>query len=456
MGVIVRAIGAGVGFIAEATSNNSSKTPKTSERSIAAPTSTRKSSHPRQLTIEERERLQDENDDDDSDSDSISSLDSGDDETVWALDDASSSVQPPRLKKKTSNGASGQPSVNTLVTSVLQKTRPPPYQIPPLSLPVILPQRRPGDRGRGFIRAYAPSLDQYGIDQDTFLSFVENFDEAVKASPYLTVIYLGAGAVGFVPHGWAILASTLAQVVVGSAMEYQKRSRGNSFMDQINDKLFKPRGLYAVVMTYVPNAERPVTAKSTDFQALVNGTSTAQGSLLGPKVQKGESYGELELPEAAPLVFPGIDKAKKAQLMNENALKKSASWTQDYLDRRGQARWMHQNPSSRLNPAPEMKPSFKSDLADPNHPAFAGSWPTLFSGGRIAPKQKLSKDQKRAMKQERRDAKRARQGKLEGYEAAGPNGAGNVQRRQKKKGKKAKSKILYLMILPIEGAGQQA
>jgi hypothetical protein len=38
-----------------------------------------------------------------------------------------------------------------------------------LPCPVIIPQRRPRDKKRGFVRAYAPVLESCGIDQKTFL-----------------------------------------------------------------------------------------------------------------------------------------------------------------------------------------------------------------------------------------------------------------------------------------------
>jgi hypothetical protein len=47
-----------------------------------------------------------------------------------------------------------------------------------LCLPVVLPQRRPKDRTRGFIRAYAPDLMNCGIDQAMFLDFLETFNLA--------------------------------------------------------------------------------------------------------------------------------------------------------------------------------------------------------------------------------------------------------------------------------------
>ena len=51
---------------------------------------------------------------------------------------------------------------------------PPPFEIPVmggLPCPVIIPQRRPHKKSRGFVRAYAPALEECGIDQDGFMSF---------------------------------------------------------------------------------------------------------------------------------------------------------------------------------------------------------------------------------------------------------------------------------------------
>jgi len=51
-----------------------------------------------------------------------------------------------------------------------------------LQSPVVIPQRRPADESRGWVRAYAPSLEGCGIDRETFLDFLDEFNEACKAS----------------------------------------------------------------------------------------------------------------------------------------------------------------------------------------------------------------------------------------------------------------------------------
>ena len=51
-----------------------------------------------------------------------------------------------------------------------------------LKAPVIIPQRRPGSKTRGFMRAYAPVLADHGIDQDTFLTFLKSLHKASQVS----------------------------------------------------------------------------------------------------------------------------------------------------------------------------------------------------------------------------------------------------------------------------------
>ena len=51
-----------------------------------------------------------------------------------------------------------------------------------LSCPIVIPQRRPGDGTRGWVRAYAPDLMTCGIDQSSFLNFLDSFNEASRVS----------------------------------------------------------------------------------------------------------------------------------------------------------------------------------------------------------------------------------------------------------------------------------
>jgi hypothetical protein len=112
-----------------------------------------------------------------------------DDEEDWYLDDAAGEfddLNPP-------------PSYSTHTNSDQLAD---PYNIPfdkeklsRLPYPVLIPQRRPRDRSRGFVRAYAPDLAACGVDQDSFLKFITDFYHASKVymiSPLLGMACFGS------------------------------------------------------------------------------------------------------------------------------------------------------------------------------------------------------------------------------------------------------------------------
>ena len=107
---------------------------------------------------------------------------SDDDMSAWALDDAQSSLADLEPENVTTPPAYSD--VDTIIQSFaavhlsaeIQGTS----HIGRLIYPVILPQKRPGSKERGFVRAYAPVLADCGIDQPTFLDFLDSFSAATK------------------------------------------------------------------------------------------------------------------------------------------------------------------------------------------------------------------------------------------------------------------------------------
>lgn len=79
------------------------------------------------------------------------------------------------------------------------------------------------------------------------------------------------------------------------------------------------------------------------------------------KYSGNKTYSESELPEFAPLIFPNLDaaadvggegeEAKKKQ----NVFKKSSKFVNEYMDRRAQAEFAHDDPNSSLS-VPNDKP----------------------------------------------------------------------------------------------------
>ena len=272
-----------------------------------------------------------------------SDTDSEGDEANWALDEAAAEVATPGAEApKLKYGIMAQPTIDSFVAVVMAKCPPMNHPTNPLQRPVIIPQRRPGARDRGFIHAYAPDLADKGISQEVFLSFIQTFHQAAQASPLLNVVFLSAGVAGFAPEPITMITSTVIQFAAGAAMYLQTTQRTHTFLDEINNRLFKPQGLYAMVMKYLPQASRPISVEQADINTLINKENAPHKSYQNFRaVNAGRSYGEVEMPLSAPLVFPALDEVAQTQdPAKAGKLKNSMAFLTDYYDRRAQASYV--------------------------------------------------------------------------------------------------------------------
>lgn len=96
------------------------------------------------------------------------------DEADWELDEAGDGYADEENAYGERQAGAGE-----LVQSFIDQ-HPPPYTTARgrLPCPVIIPQRRPKNKSRGFVRAYAPVLMDCGIDQATFIDFLKAFHKA--------------------------------------------------------------------------------------------------------------------------------------------------------------------------------------------------------------------------------------------------------------------------------------
>jgi len=105
------------------------------------------------------------------------------DEQDWQFDE----VQTQEAPHDTQNAIEQAHGVDEVVQAFLHRhPPPPPYEEngrERLPCPVIIPQRRPGARTRGFVRAYAPDLEACGIDESVFMDFELGFERAIRLSP---------------------------------------------------------------------------------------------------------------------------------------------------------------------------------------------------------------------------------------------------------------------------------
>lgn len=178
------------------------------------------------------------------------------------------------------------------------------------------------------------------------------------------------------PEVAAQVVGTVVQVVAGTARELQSRNRRNTFLDRVNQELFMPRGLYAMVMAFkdVVPGEQPrgplsklagamgkslFSSQRRDINQTVakyskpnSEISKTKKGLQNMRLTSGKTYGDIELPEAAQLVYPDLDRSAQADLeqggKGKNAederimdkWKGAGKWVQDYLDRKAQASYV--------------------------------------------------------------------------------------------------------------------
>ncbi|KAI0535029.1 hypothetical protein GGR58DRAFT_26179 [Xylaria digitata] len=222
-----------------------------------------------------------------------------------------------------------------------------------LQYPVILPQRRPKWRHRGFIRAYAPDLLTCGIDQPTFMAFLDELDKSTAWSPLVDIINLSTVATFAIPGGLGAAVALPIQLATGIYKELQGRKSQNKFLRKMNIELFRPRGLYCLIVAHSNESKKQLTQ---------NNIVASIGSRIEPKTTLGEKFkanfrnadgkfGPAEFPASAELVFPILDDAIDADA--EDAARKSgfARAAERYGARRDwkrTAKWIRKNPGTPL------------------------------------------------------------------------------------------------------------
>lgn len=307
------------------------------------------------------------------------------DEKHWDLDEAQDEVDDrtaDKAKVKT-------PRDPAKIAKQFTDAHPPSHEFgyQGLELPVVLPQRRPKNRTRGFIRAYAPELQNCDIDQDTFLEFIETFNTATLASPWLDAINLASFALVTLPTAISQAVSIAIAIAVDITKNMQSRHRHSYVLDQLNTDFFRPRGLYALILTWNP--------ESSDTHVSININETVAQNLSSPQTlfekakhsfrpSMGNTVGTA-FSETAPLVFPVLDSLVNSQTPDAKEFKQKVKSAKgliaEYFDRRAQAEHAGENPDSQLAVT---KPVFTSRYSDPNNATNSGDVLALVTGGKVS------------------------------------------------------------------------
>jgi hypothetical protein len=268
-----------------------------------------------------------------------------------------------------------------------------------LSLPVIIPQRRPENQSRGWAVAYAPVLNECGIDEASFIDFIIKFNYSCEASPVLDAVNLGAFAVGFAPGVAPMVVSMAVPVAVQVAKGAQTKTQSASYLRKANAEIFEPRGLVAFVTTWEPNQASQVVTMNTQ--------TAREQDPCGP---------QLQLPASAPLIF----RPEQVMISNQerNRYLRTTGFIGDYFDKRSQLEYVKQHPElSHLTPEPQ----FRSRWGDPRTMG-------------------MNEDQRVSRKQDKRDRKDRRKSKRRGsysadgrdYDSEDDNSSSRASRRSRR------------------------
>lgn len=181
------------------------------------------------------------------------------------------------------------------------------------------------------------------------MDFLEEFDLMIKTDRTWDVINVAAffGTLG-APVFIGFPVSFAVQFASNTAKEMQRRYRTNAYLDKINDRLFKPHGLYCMMITYKP-AKSDQKVVQVDHDEAVSARmergdqSEKKKGLRFKDTEAGTSRGELSIPESAPLVYPALDAAAAgesdtSETQQHPKFTSYRAYISDYLDRRRQAK----------------------------------------------------------------------------------------------------------------------
>ncbi|KAI0382306.1 hypothetical protein F5Y04DRAFT_52503 [Hypomontagnella monticulosa] len=286
-----------------------------------------------------------------------------------------------------------------------------------LPYPVIIPQRRPKNRDRGFIRAYAPDLMLCGIDEPTFMAFLDNLDRATAGSSWITAINIAGGAAGLIPTAIAPPIGLAVRITASVYQEMRSRKHQNEFLLKMNDELFRPRGLYCLILAYNPESKSALLQEDLNAHFGDNSRSEYRSN--------DGMTGSVQFPASAELVFPSLEDSSSDEQEGESSLKgsfmKALEGYSERRDLKAQRKYQRKNPASDLG-----------SLMDPQVELTAKDIKKQ--------ERRLEKQERRQEKDERKQEKRER--KVERKARKHPDRVPKGPRERK-----IKEGILYLMIV---------
>ncbi|KAH7413085.1 hypothetical protein BKA64DRAFT_719041 [Cadophora sp. MPI-SDFR-AT-0126] len=119
--------------------------------------------------------------------------------------------------------------------------------------PVVIPQGNGDDNEHAWPRTYVSALMDSGIDEQALLAFIDSFNESLILSPRLDVVNMATLAPGIRGEISCFDSSTVIPVAIRLAKHAKTDMSTNKVIIQANTMLFRPRGLFAMIATSLPD-----------------------------------------------------------------------------------------------------------------------------------------------------------------------------------------------------------
>ena len=142
-------------------------------------------------------------------------------EEQWELDETQDELRCQEADPNHAQPDSSEEAIDAAIHRFTSEYPPPPYPsdgVPKLPAPILLPQRRPKQRKRGFIRAYAPDLAAFSIDQHMFLEFLDTAEKSCQGAKWLNCINLASIGTMFMPSVTGLAVSIAIQIATDVAI----------------------------------------------------------------------------------------------------------------------------------------------------------------------------------------------------------------------------------------------
>lgn len=165
-----------------------------------------------------------------------------------------------------------------------------------LEKPVMIPQRRQGDRLRGFQLLYAPALAESGVSEQQFITFLNRLNVAIGFDNKIKIFNFAMDIGTIACSSWELLVATIGtQALTTTAAHIKSRARSEAYVAHANQSFFHLRGLHAQIVP-VSSVYPTLSTPPSDADQVATQQSTFQFSLGSPNV----------LPESHPKAKGGL------------------------------------------------------------------------------------------------------------------------------------------------------